>query len=82
MAETDFCDQPLRAGAALGGSGREAEIFVDDHDLKARPTQPAGAISQAVLEAGGFAVMLDLLERGQADVDDGKPIKVVGGRFI
>ncbi len=50
--------------------------------LGARPPQPAGAIGQAVLELGGLAVLLDLLERGLADINDGKPIKMMGGHFV
>src|SRR4051812_31840012 len=82
MAETDLGDQPLKAGAALGGGGREAKVLVDDHDLGAGPTQPAGTVGQTVLELGGLAVVLDLLERRLPNVDHGEPIKVMGGHLV
>src|SRR3954463_14939330 len=82
MAETDLGDQPLETGAALGGGGRKTEILVDDHDLGAWPAQSASSVGEAVLELSGLAVVLDLLEGGLPDVDDGEPIKMMGGHLV
>src|SRR4051812_13265295 len=82
MAETNLGDQPLETGAALGGGGRKTEILVDDHDLGAWPAQSASSVGEAVLELSGLAVVLDLLEGGLPDVDDGEPIKMMGGHLV
>src|SRR3954464_12537130 len=82
MADTNLGAQPLETGAALGGGGRKTEILVDDHDLGAWPAQSASSVGEAVLELSGLAVVLDLLEGGLPDVDDGEPIKMMGGHFV
>ena len=77
-AEPDLGHHPLEARPAFGRGAGAAEIVVDDADAWPRPAQPAGAFGQPILQCRGLAVLLELLQRGLADVDDGQPVKMAG----
>ena len=78
VAEPDLGHQALEARPALGRGAGAAEVVVDDADARPRPAQPAGPLGEPVLQRRGLAVLLELLQRGLADVDDGQPVKMAG----
>ena len=78
MAEPDLGHQALEARPALGRGAGAAEVVVDDADARPRPAQPAGALGEPVLQRRRLAMLLELLQRGLADVDDGQPVKMAG----
>src|SRR3954468_405524 len=76
MAEPNLGHEPLEARPALGRGAGAAEIVVDDADARPRPAQPTGAFGETVLQRRGLAMLLELLQRGLSNVDDGQPVKM------
>src|SRR3954462_158727 len=76
MAEPNLGHQPLEARPALGRGAGAAEIVVDDADARPRPAQSTGAFGETVLQRRGLAMLLELLQRGLLNVDDGQPVKM------
>ena len=70
MAQTDFGDQALEAGAIRGGGPGASEIVIDHGDLLAAPAKATRAVRQAVLEPRRLAVVLNLPKGRLADMDD------------
>jgi hypothetical protein len=71
LAQADRRDQALEAETPLAAGSRQAEVVVDHPDRRLRPAHLPGAARQVILAAGALLVVLDLLRRGLADVDDG-----------
>ena len=63
VTEAHLGDKTLEAEPAFHGGARTTKIFVDHQHLWTRPAQRANALGQGVLNLGGLAVMLDLLQR-------------------
>src|SRR4051794_32053537 len=78
VAEPDLGHQALEARPPLGRGAGAAEVVVDDADARPRPARAVGPLGEPVLQRGRLAVLLQLLQRGLADVDDGQPVKVAG----
>src|SRR4051812_39634972 len=76
MAEPNLGHEPLEARPALGRGAGAAEIVVDDADARPRPAQSTGAFGETVLQRRGLAMLLELLQRGLSNVDDGQPVKM------
>ena len=77
VAEGDFGEQPGEIVAADGGGAGAALIAVEDADAVGGPAPGEGALPEVGLDLGGFAVALDLLGMGLADIDDGPTIQMV-----
>ena len=73
MPEADLGDQALKPWPTLGRDARAAQVVIDDNNSWPRPAQPA---SPAILHARGLAMVLQLLQGGLADIDQGDPVKV------
>jgi hypothetical protein len=78
VAEPDLGHQTLEARPPFGRGAGAAEVVVDDADARPRPAQVAGPLGEPVLQRRGLAVVLQLLQRRLADVDDGQPVKMPG----
>jgi hypothetical protein len=70
LAQADRGDEALEAGAVPAAGARQAKVIVDHPDRRLRPAHLPGAARQVILAAGALLVVLDLLRRGLADVDD------------
>ena len=74
VPKADLGNETLEAGPIDAGGAGAAEILVNDDDLFARPAEPASPISQGLLQARRFAVLLNLTQARLADVDHGLPV--------
>lgn len=70
FAQADRGDEALEPGAVATTGARQAEVVVDHPDCRLRPAHLPSAARQVILAAGALLVVLDLLRRGLADVDD------------
>ena len=66
------------AGTTGGLGAGKPQIIIDDGDGGPRPSQPQGFIDQRVLTTGRLGVVLDLGQRGLANIDEGGPPDMVG----
>src|SRR4051812_19846863 len=76
MADSSLGHGPLEARPALVRGAGAAEIVVTDADARARPAHPTGAFGDTVLQRRGRATLLELLQRGLSNVDDGHLVKM------
>ena len=76
VPEAHLGDKALEPRPALGGCPGAAEIVVNDRHPRPGPAQAAGVIDEPVLQARRLPVVLDLPQRGLADIDDRLPVKV------
>ncbi len=63
MAEADFGNQTLKAGATFDARARAAKIVIDHNNHLPRPAELEGTIDQGVLQPRQFLVTFDLLNR-------------------
>lgn len=78
-ALADGRQQAFEAGPRDAGTGTAQVLVGDDHVLPAERPRPVG---QAILPPLALQVVLHLVERGLADVDEGRPREVAGGDLI
>src|SRR3954466_10689577 len=62
---------PDKPGPPRAAASRQPEVVVDHPDRRLRPAHLPGAARQVILAAGALLVVLDLLRRGPAGVEDG-----------
>ena len=69
VAKADFGDQFLKAVALDAAGAGFSQILVDDLNTLARPSQPNGAIDEAVLQLRALLMLTHLVHRRLPDVN-------------
>ena len=71
MIQADFCYQPLKALAPLGPGARPPQLIVAHQPPGLGPPPGDRPSPEALLQAGGFLMLQDLLHCRLAYVHDG-----------
>ena len=78
MIETHLQYQALKPRPAFRARPRTALVVVDDHHLRRRPAELNGPLGQGVLPSRRLPVVLDLLQRRLAHIDDRQALQMRG----
>ena len=81
MAQGDFRQQPGEIVAADGAGAGAPLITIKDANAFARPAPAKSHVLEIDLDLGRFAVALNLLGMGLANIDDGPTLQMVRGDF-
>jgi hypothetical protein len=72
LAQADLGDEALKTETRIAGSTRLPEIFVDNLDSVARPTQHRSTADKTILQLRAFRVLANLACRRLSNIDIGE----------
>src|SRR5450755_593046 len=82
IAPADLAHQLAEAFPRDTEAARDAQVGVDDLDIRARPAEPDRFVGQAVLPHRGLGMLADLRHRRLAQVDHRQPFPVKAGDLL
>jgi hypothetical protein len=77
LFDTNLGDKGLKANALKRTGAGFSQIIVNDFDEILRPAKSAGVLDEPVLHVFAFQIVLDLLHRGLAYIDNGKAMAMM-----